>query len=35
MAEMQEGFLCPICMTDMGDLIQLQVSISSLFLAEV
>ena len=25
MAEMKEGFLCPICMTDLGDLIQLQV----------
>ncbi len=21
---MKEGFLCPICMTDLGDLIQLQ-----------
>ena len=25
MADMKEGFLCPICMADLGDLIQLQV----------
>ena len=23
--EMKEGFLCPICMADLGDVIQLQV----------
>ena len=33
--EMKEGFLCPICMADLGDVIQLQVlEIKIKFLAQ-
>jgi uncharacterized protein CbrC (UPF0167 family) len=33
MSDVKEGFLCPICVTDLGDLIQLQASLIDEFVS--